>query len=215
MKTSARKPGRRCDLLTVILLLALAMSGCNSNPGPPAALTVLSATDLGTIPTNPDILGRDGAFSALFQGYSVWVYGDTFLAKPNAEGRGLISDSWSYTTDLNAQAGITGFQERLDSSAAPTMILPETPPPSSRSTRSTTAIRAKCSPAVRAGHCGRRQSSPTPPTIRRSFSTISFMHCRGPSTSRASGARSQSGRTSTSNRSGLRSIPRSCQVILI
>ena len=57
----------------------------------------------------------------------MWLYGDTFLANPNAEGFGLISDSWSYTTDLNAQDGITGFQERLDSAGAPTMILTLTP----------------------------------------------------------------------------------------
>jgi hypothetical protein len=109
------------------LFLALATTNCGSNPGPPPALTVTSVNDLGTIPTNPDILGRDGAMSAVFQGYSVWLYGDTFLANPNAEGRGLISDSWSYTTDLNAQDGISGFQERLDSSGSPEMILPETP----------------------------------------------------------------------------------------
>ena len=105
----------------------LAMLSCGSNPGPPAALTVLSSSDLGPIPTNPEILGRDGAYSALFQGYSVWVYGDTFLANPNADGRGLISDSWSFTTDLSAPDGISGFQERLDSAGAPSMILAETP----------------------------------------------------------------------------------------
>ncbi|HXY78650.1 MAG TPA: DUF4185 domain-containing protein [Candidatus Acidoferrales bacterium] len=113
-------------VLGSVSFLALATHGCSSNPGPPAALTVVNASDLGTIPTNPDILGRDGGFSALFQGYSVWLYGDTFLANPNADGRGLISDSWSYTTDLNAQDGITGFQERLDPAGAPSMILPET-----------------------------------------------------------------------------------------
>lgn len=132
MNTFARKKwlqGRRAFdfLLCITLLSALAMFCCNSNPGPPPALTVVNTTDLGTIPPNPDILGRDGAFSAVFQGYSVWLYGDTFLANPNADGRGLISDSWSYTTDLNAQDGITGFEERLDSSGAPTMILVETP----------------------------------------------------------------------------------------
>ncbi len=87
---------------------------------------VVSAKDLGAIPTNPEILGRDGAYSALFQGQSVWVYGDTFLTNADAEDRTLISDSWSYTSDLNAQDGITGFQEHLDSIGAPTMILPET-----------------------------------------------------------------------------------------
>jgi hypothetical protein len=78
------------------------------------------------IATNPDILGRDGGYSALFQGHSVWLYGDTFIAKANAEDQTLLSDSWSFTTDLNAQASITGFQEPLDSAGAPTMILPET-----------------------------------------------------------------------------------------
>jgi hypothetical protein len=90
-------------------------------------LSIATVQDLGVIPTNPDILGRDGGYSALFQGYSVWLYGDTFLAKANAEDQTLISDSWSFTTDLNAQSGITGFQERLDSAGAPTMILPLTP----------------------------------------------------------------------------------------
>ena len=99
------------------------LAGCS---GPPPALSITQVKELGPIATNPDILGRDGGYSALFQGYSVWLYGDTFLAKPDAQDRTLISDSWSYTIDLNAQTGITGFQERLDSTGAPTMILPET-----------------------------------------------------------------------------------------
>jgi hypothetical protein len=86
----------------------------------------VQATDLGPIPTNPDILGRDGGYSALFDGDSVWVYGDTFLAKPNAQNFSLISDSWSYTSDLNAQDNITGFTEATDSAGAPEMILPLT-----------------------------------------------------------------------------------------
>jgi hypothetical protein len=126
MSTTTREDGLARRFLSA-LLLTLAMSGCGSNPGPPPALKVANAVDLGTIPTNPDILGRDGAYSTLFQGYSVWLYGDTFLSNPNADGRGLISDSWSFTTSLNAQNGITGFQERLDSAGAPSMILVETP----------------------------------------------------------------------------------------
>jgi hypothetical protein len=106
--------------------VAFLMSSCG-NDGPPPALRIANVTDLGTIPTNPDILGRDGALSAVFQGYSVWLYSDTFLARPNADGRTLISDSWSYTTDSIEQSGINGFQERLDSSGAPSMILVETP----------------------------------------------------------------------------------------
>jgi len=114
------------------LLVVIAIQGCglfSSSPssGPRPALSVVQARDLGPILTNPDILGRDGGYSALFQGYSVWLYGDTFLAKPNYEDRTLLSDTWSFTTDLNAQDGITGFHEPLDSVGAPTMILPETP----------------------------------------------------------------------------------------
>lgn len=126
-RASTRNLGRSLRGVWLVLLLALGLSSCNSNSGPPPDLMVAKATDLGTIPTNPDILGRDGAYSAVFQGYSVWLYGDTFLAHPNAEGFGLISDSWSFTKDLNAQDGISGFEERLDSVGAPTMILVETP----------------------------------------------------------------------------------------
>jgi hypothetical protein len=82
---------------------------------------------MGTIPTNLDILGRDGGYSVFFQGQSVWLYGDTFLAQPNSQGFTLISDSWSYTSDLTAKGGITGFQEPFDSTGAPVMLLPETP----------------------------------------------------------------------------------------
>lgn len=115
--------------LFVLSSLVLILSGCGlaggSSPAP-SGVTVVGATDLGTIATNSDILGRDGAYSALFQGQSIWLYGDTFLANADAEDRTLLSDSWSYTSDLNAQDGIGGFQERLDSLGAPTMILPET-----------------------------------------------------------------------------------------
>ena len=117
-----------CSVLVLLSLLAWAGCGSSqSNSGSPPAVKIVHATDMGTIATNPDILGRDGAYSALFQGYSVWLYGDTFLANPNADGFSLISDSWSFTTNLNAQDGITGFQEELDPSGAPSMILALTP----------------------------------------------------------------------------------------
>jgi len=128
---SLAKKSVACPCGFVLALLSLLVgAGCGSsqsNSGSPAALKIVNATDMGAISTNPDILGRDGAYSALFQGFSVWLYGDTFLAKPNADGFTLISNSWSYTTDLNAHDGITGFQERPDSSGAPSMILTLTP----------------------------------------------------------------------------------------
>jgi hypothetical protein len=120
---------QRRGFFVAALLACSAAAGCgdSSYSGPPPQLLVTSIKDLGPIPTNPDILGRDGAYSTLFQGVSVWLYGDTFIAKADAQNRTLLSDSWSFTTDLNAQSGLTGFQERLDSTGAPTMILPETP----------------------------------------------------------------------------------------
>jgi hypothetical protein len=105
----------------------LAISGCSFYPsgssGPPADVTVVQSTDLGAIGSNPKILGRDGGYSGVFGGYAVWLFGDTFLANPNAEGQTLISDSWSFTSDFNAQDGSTGFQEREDAAGAPTMFL--------------------------------------------------------------------------------------------
>jgi hypothetical protein len=100
----------------------LGMPGCGSS-GPPPSLAVVQTTDLGPIGSNPEILGRDGGYSGTFAGKSVWVFGDTFLANPNAEGQTLISDSWEWTTDLNAADGITGFQERDDAAGAPAMLL--------------------------------------------------------------------------------------------
>jgi hypothetical protein len=131
---NGRERGRPCSdgacCVLAALFFVLAMSGCSffdpGSSGQMPQLSVAQVTYLGTIPTNPDILGRDGAYSTLFQGNSVWLYGDTFLRKPNREDRTLLSDSWSFTTDLNAQSGITGFREPLDSTGAPTMILPET-----------------------------------------------------------------------------------------
>jgi hypothetical protein len=97
-------------------------SGSFSNSAPRA-----QATDLGVIKTNPRILGRDGGSSALFQHHSIWLYGDTFLKKPDALGRGLISNTWSFTKDLDAHDGIAGFREPTDSRGAPAMLVPETP----------------------------------------------------------------------------------------
>lgn len=113
--------------IRLAFVTALALSGCSLYPsggyGPASALSVVQATDLGVFGTNPKIVGRDGGYSGVFNGNAVWLYGDTFLTSPNAEGQSLISDSWAWTTDLDASSGIAGFQERDDSAGAPTMIL--------------------------------------------------------------------------------------------
>jgi hypothetical protein len=84
---------------------------------------VVNAIDIGTVQTTSTIAGRDGGYSGVFQGNDIWLYGDTFLANPDAQGQSLLSDTWSFSTNLSA---IAGFQERVDSVGAPTMILPLT-----------------------------------------------------------------------------------------
>jgi Domain of unknown function (DUF4185) len=109
------------------LACALILCGCSLYPsgasGPTPALSVVQATDLGVFGTNAKIIGRDGGYSGVFGANVVWLFGDTFLSQPNAAGATLISDSWAWTTDLDASSGITGFQERDDAAGAPTMIL--------------------------------------------------------------------------------------------
>lgn len=114
-------------ILGAAFFCLLGVFGCSLYPGgdagPAAAVSVVQTTDLGTLATNPKIVGRDGGYSGVFGGNAIWVFGDTFLANPNAEGQTLISDSWAYTSDFNAQDGISGFQEREDGARAPTMLL--------------------------------------------------------------------------------------------
>ena len=112
--------------LCLACVSVLGISGCSfypsGNSGPSAELTVVRSTDLGAIASNPKIVGRDGGYSGVFGGYAVWLYGDTFLTNPNAQGQTLISDSWAFTSDFNAQDGISGFQEREDAVGAPMLL---------------------------------------------------------------------------------------------
>ncbi len=112
----------------VLALLAALAGGAGCSPDgsvPPLALPS-SATDLGLLETNPVIRGRDGGYSGLFQGRSVWLYGDTILAAAAADGRSWRHNSWSFTSDLDSSDGISGFQERLDSAGAPVEFFPQT-----------------------------------------------------------------------------------------
>lgn len=131
---------RHLPRIFACLLIGALVAGCggggdaSSSDGPPPpppsgslsnALSV-QAADLGPLPANPDIVGRDGAYSGAFQGYSVWIYGDTFLQAPDASGRTYVSNSWSYTTDVNGPPTAARFEERLDSVGSLSMVLQET-----------------------------------------------------------------------------------------
>ncbi len=114
--------------LTVITLTVYACGGGGSDDEnrPPAEVKVTSAPDLGLLETNSIISSRDGGYSALFAGYSVWLYGDSFLTKNNEDGYNFISNTWSYTANFDTSSGITGFQERVDSLGVPKQFFPLT-----------------------------------------------------------------------------------------
>jgi hypothetical protein len=125
---------RRHLPVTIAGLLAgailCACGGGSDGPPPTGSLSSslhVQAQDLGTLPTNPDITGRDEAYSASFQGYSIWVYGDTGLQKKDVSGRNFLSNTWSYTSNFNGPPIAANFQERLDSVGSPTMLIQETP----------------------------------------------------------------------------------------
>jgi len=113
--------------LLIALLLGAMFIGCDDNSGPPpAALGLVSATDLGVLEQNPRIGYRYGGYSGIINGRSVWLYDPVALTEPDAQGRTRLENSWSWTDDLDPSDGITGFNERLDSTEAPTELIPLT-----------------------------------------------------------------------------------------
>lgn len=91
-----------------------------------AAISVVSAYDMGTLDSAPSIRGRDGGYSALIDGRSIWLYGDTFLEWSDVHGRTFLSNTWSWTEDLEANDGIAPFLEEVDAVGAATDFFPQT-----------------------------------------------------------------------------------------
>ncbi len=116
-------------LLCLIASFSLAAFAAADKPekpktGIPPIPPVLSVTPLGTVQQNPDILGRDGTFSALINGNSVWTFGDTPLTVPGVLGNYWDDNSMSWTTNLDASSGIDLNYDLLDSTGAPAEYLP-------------------------------------------------------------------------------------------
>ncbi len=97
-----------------------------ADPGPPPIPPLLQVNNLGVIGQNPDIYGRDGTYSALVNGRSVWTFGDTPLAVPGQSGDHWVDNSLSWTNDLDASDGITLEHDHLDKTGAPAEFLPYT-----------------------------------------------------------------------------------------
>lgn len=91
---------------------ALALTlGCT--PGP--EVVVVGARELGPLTTAEGVTLRERGYSLYAFGRSVWLFGDTRLSSPDAQGSSVRSSSWSHTHDLNAQDGIAQFETPLDS----------------------------------------------------------------------------------------------------
>jgi hypothetical protein len=129
--------GRRSFWLVALALIALitvavavpsdAETGWGAaSAAPPPLPPVQSVTDLGNVQQNPVIHGRDGIMSGLFQGKSVWAFGDTPLSVPGRDGDSWSDNTLSWTSDLDASDGLALTGDHLDSTGAPTEYLPLT-----------------------------------------------------------------------------------------
>lgn len=104
-------------------LAATSASAADSGRVPPIP-PVVSVTDLGTVTQNPVIYGRDGTFSALVQGVSLWTFGDTPMSVPGKLGDYWDDNSMSWATNLDASHGIVLNHDLLDDTGAPAEYLP-------------------------------------------------------------------------------------------
>lgn len=125
--------------------LALALAGCDAATSDDGALPgedptaaaraaepapipeVLSATDLGIVRQHPAVNARDGNYSALIDGRSVWAFNDTPMNVPGVDGDSWVDNSLAWTTGLDASDGITLDGNHLDQTGAPAEFMPYLP----------------------------------------------------------------------------------------
>ena len=111
-------------LFFTFLLGCLAADAAPAGAPPPPE--VYGTKDLGRVQTNPIISGRDGAYSTRVGGVSVWVYGDTALTSPGADGGTWRHNTLSWTHDLYAPDRLSGFTDHADAIGVPAAFLPLT-----------------------------------------------------------------------------------------
>lgn len=83
-------------------------------------------TDLGPLEQDAAIKGRDGGYSVRWGDRSLWVYGDSILSLEGEDGSSWRNNTWSWTLDLDATDGITGFTQPVDALGAPLELFPQT-----------------------------------------------------------------------------------------
>jgi hypothetical protein len=121
-------PARHFHVILLNLLLAYGIAAIAADhAGVPPLPKVISVTSLGTVQQNSVIYGRDGTFSALVNGKSVWTFGDTPMSVPGKLGNFWDDNSLSWTTNLDASQGINLNHDLLDNTGAPGEFLPYLP----------------------------------------------------------------------------------------
>lgn len=125
--TSVSTSGWMASLAAAIVLLRrrsaagaiLALSACSP-------VTVSATRELGPLPWNPAVAGRDGGYSAATPSGSVWMFGDSIMRRPGEDGTTWRNNTWCVTTDDDASDGLSGFDEPVDALGVPREFLPMT-----------------------------------------------------------------------------------------
>lgn len=117
---------KKMVLCSVIMLTACASVPLWRQSGIPAAVQVESARDLGPLKFLDVIRGRDGGYSAEFQGQSVWVFGDSIMQKKGVDGSQWRTSTWCQTGDRDARDNLQNLNEPVDTNGVPYEFLPFT-----------------------------------------------------------------------------------------
>lgn len=92
----------------------------------PAAAYENRIREVGVVPLPRGHAGRDVGFSAVLQGRSVWIFGDTFLPRTASDGLRWRSSSWSWTRYSPVEGRIGDFVHAVDSDGLARQLLPHT-----------------------------------------------------------------------------------------
>jgi hypothetical protein len=106
-----------------IALMLFALAGCGE---PPSRVHVTAPLELGIATTSHDIVGRDGAASAVAWGHGVWSFGDTVLQHDDAEGTNWHNNSFALSDGAGSPLAVQ-FSERTDASGALEYFIAPTP----------------------------------------------------------------------------------------
>jgi len=117
-------------LLALVILAGTLLVVGGDRPGP-APGSVREIADLGPVRWDHRILGRDGGLSTRWGRDSIWVFGDTVMSVPGADGDLWADNSSTITSDLDASDGISLVRphgvEHLDRARLPAEYLPLSP----------------------------------------------------------------------------------------